>query len=69
MHLEDSTLCLEGCGVAETIDYLIVGCDINFLNCLDIFVPLPMLWPIMYHHFAIFIPLVKKRGLGSNCYG
>ncbi|GAU43919.1 hypothetical protein TSUD_28600 [Trifolium subterraneum] len=47
MHLEDSELCLGGCGVAETIDHLIVGCDmssslwIKILNWLGIFGPLP----------------------------
>ncbi|MCI63226.1 midasin, partial [Trifolium medium] len=30
MHLEDSTLCLGGCGVVETIDHLVVGCDMSF---------------------------------------
>jgi hypothetical protein len=28
MHFEDLTLCLEGYEVVETIDHLIVGCDI-----------------------------------------
>jgi hypothetical protein len=48
MHLEDSALCLEGCGVAETIDHLVVGCDmssshwIKILNWLGIFVGMAM---------------------------
>jgi hypothetical protein len=29
MHLEDSVLCLEGCGVVENIDHLVVGCDMS----------------------------------------
>jgi hypothetical protein len=29
MHLEDSALCLGGCRVAETIDYLVVRCDMS----------------------------------------
>jgi hypothetical protein len=45
MHLEDSALCLGGCGVGETIDHLVVGCDmssclwIKILNWLGIFGP------------------------------
>ncbi|PNX94589.1 70 kDa peptidyl-prolyl isomerase [Trifolium pratense] len=43
MHLENSALCLGGCGVDETIDHLVVGCDIwiTILNWLGIFGPLP----------------------------
>jgi hypothetical protein len=29
IHLEDSALCLGGCRVAETIDHLVVRCDMS----------------------------------------
>ncbi|GAU39392.1 hypothetical protein TSUD_295470 [Trifolium subterraneum] len=65
MHLEDSELCLGGCGVAETIDHLVVGCDmssslwIKILNWLGIFGPLPNVVTDHVSQFCNIFPIGK----------
>ncbi|GAU10307.1 hypothetical protein TSUD_421680, partial [Trifolium subterraneum] len=72
MHLEDSELCLGGCGVAETIDHLIVGCDmssplwINILNWLGIFGPLPNVVVDHVSQFCNIFPVGKEAQIGSQ---
>ncbi|GAU34577.1 hypothetical protein TSUD_29230 [Trifolium subterraneum] len=72
MHLEDSELCLGGCGVAETIDHLIVGCDmssplwIKILNWLGIFGPLPNVVADHVSQFCNIFPVGKESQIGSQ---
>ncbi|PNY13834.1 cysteine-rich receptor-like protein kinase [Trifolium pratense] len=63
MHLEDSALCLGGCGVAETIDHLIIGCEmssslwIKILNWLGTFGPLPNVVTDHVSQFCNILPV------------
>ncbi|GAU47696.1 hypothetical protein TSUD_190240 [Trifolium subterraneum] len=72
MHLEDSELCLGGCGVAETIDHLIVGCDmssslwIKILKWLGIFGPLPNVVTDHVSQFCNIFPVGKESQIGSQ---
>jgi hypothetical protein len=70
MHLEDSTLCLEGFEIAETIDHLIVGCYISsshwikILNRLSIFGLLPNVVTDHVSQICHIYPAAKERQIG-----